>query len=137
MQPLNKRDLIFNLIGMLIGAALIWALYPPMESKVEYKDRIVVQEKVVTRIIEKKAPDGSSETITEIIDESKKEQDTSLLVSKIAKKQYVVGVHASTEYSWNVKPEYSVSVARRLVGPVFGSVTASSERVAVGVLYEF
>jgi hypothetical protein len=128
-----RLPIIALMAGLLIGAALIHFLYPRIEERTEYKDREVVKTRIITRI--KERPDGGKDT--EIIEEGSKEKDTKFKQEKIAQKQYLVGLGASTPLDKFDGPEYSVLVGRRIVGPVLGFVQASKENVGVGIIYEF
>lgn len=134
---MNKANLISAILGLLIGAALIWYLYPRTQDKIEYRDRVKVETRIVTRIVERKALDGSSTTETEIVDTGSATRDTSLVALKAAQKQYVVGI--GTAYNWGhfQAPDYSLTVGRRLVGPLIGAVTVSKDRLQAGLLFEF
>jgi hypothetical protein len=128
-----KRDLYILLAGLLIGAALILWLAPRVEEKVEYRDREVVKTRTITRI--KERPGGGKDT--EIIEEGEASKDTSLNVVKLAQKRYLLGVGASSPWSFKLEPEYSVTGGLRIAGPFIGALTVSKERVQIGVLYEF
>lgn len=119
--------------GFLIGAALIHFLYPRIEERTEYKDREVVKTRIITRI--KERPDGGKDT--EIIEEGSKEKDTKFKQEKVAQKQYLVGLGASSPLDKFDGPEYSILVGRRILGPVLGFVQASKNTATIGVLYEF
>lgn len=132
-----KTNLICVFAGALIGATLIWVFYPRVESKVEYKDRTKVETRIVTRIKEVRGKDGTSTTETEIVDVGHRTEDTSLMVLKAAQKQYVVGVGVGYDWGHFEQPDYSVTLGRRVLGPLLGAITVSKERAQVAVLFEF
>lgn len=124
-------------LGAILGALIVYNFSRQIEEKIEYRDRIKTETRIVTRIVERKNPDGSSSTTTEIVDTGSRTQDTSLTALKLAQKQYIVGAGASFEYGRFQVPEYNVTVGRRLMGPILGAVTISKERLQGSVLIEF
>jgi hypothetical protein len=132
-----KKFAVTGIVGVALGMALVHYLYPRIESRVEYRDRVKVETKVITRIKVVKSPDGSTTTDTEIIDTGSSTRDTSLVALKLAQKQYIVGAGAGFAWGRFEQPEYNLTFGRRIVGPVLGAITVSKERVSLGVLYEF
>lgn len=101
---------------------------PAPELKVEYRDRIVEQTKIQTRIVHVRAPDGSERTETIIVDGSTSTRDSRTSILKATKAQYVVGVGVAARISEWDQPKYNLLVARRIVGPVFVGLTASTDK---------
>jgi hypothetical protein len=108
-------------------------LYPRIEERTQYKDREVIKYRTITRTITR--PDGTKEE--EKIEEGEKDKQSEFKQEKVMQRQYLAGLGATFEYGQFQQPEYNVIVGRRILGPVFGFVQASTERITVGALYEF
>ncbi len=114
-----------------MGALGVWYLYPRV--RVQYQDRVQVQTKVVTRIVERKRPDGSSETTTEIVDTSKSDQNKVLYMQP----KYILGAGITASFPV-ARPDYEVVAAKRVLGPLFiYTKYNTSGQFGAGVLGEF
>ena len=125
------------LLGSVLGALVVYNLMPAPTERVEYKDRIKTETKVVTKVVHVKGPDGSERTETEIVDTGSRLQDTSLLALKAAQKQFLVGVNASAAWGHFEQPEYSLILGRRIAGPLLGALNVSKERTGMALYFEF
>lgn len=109
---------IVALVSAVIGAVLVYNLYPRVEVKTQVQEKIVVRNDIrtVTRLIER--PDGTKESVTETVDNSEREASKSTTVVKNMRKDYLAGVGAGVQFK-DLKPIYSATVARRMFGPAF------------------
>lgn len=123
-------------------------------TKVETKtvERVVERRVVVTDVdrkeITKKVqkPDGTTETVTEIVDRSKIKEDTdkvsdsktTTVTERDRTSLLVRGMIGANLSSWSSGPEYGIGVDRRVLGPVWlGAYGFSSGRAGVAVSISF
>lgn len=135
---MTNRSVALLAASCLIAGALLTRFYwPAVETKLEVQEKEVIRKQIETRVVHVKQPDGTERTETVIIDNSIERRDSKLSYTKVAQKQYLVG--AGVQYEWGrfQAPEYSLVAGRRIVGPVFGVLTLSKERVQVSGLVEF
>jgi len=112
------------LVSMALGAAGALYLRPNLERTVEVtKD--VFKTDVKTVIHYKERPDGTKESVTTIIDNSKQTSSTSNTQEKPVQKNWLVG--ASVASKWDLQPIYGVQVNRRILGPVYIGLTANTQ----------
>lgn len=123
---------IISILALLIthGAAYYYGYKKP--PQVEIKQVETVKKDVVTIVKEIERPDGTKEKQTTIVDKSKESTKTDTSTKKV-ELQYLVGI------SYNISNNsYKIDASRRLFGPVFGTVEASTNgNLFVGVKYEF
>lgn len=123
---------IISILALLIthGAAYYYGYKKP--PQVEIKQVETVKKDVVTIVKEIERPDGTKEKQTTIVDKSKESTKTDTSIKKV-ELQYLVGI------SYNISNNsYKIDASRRLFGPVFGTVEASTNgNLFVGVKYEF
>lgn len=112
------------------GTAYYYGYKKP--PQVEIKQVETVKRDVVTVVKEIERPDGTKEKETTIVDKSKESTKSTTSIKK-QEFQYLVGI------SYNFSNQsYKLDASRRLFGPVFGTVEASSNgNLFVGVKYEF
>ncbi len=130
-----KTYALVLLSGVLIGALVVHFLFPTVEESIEYRDRVKVETRIVTRTVTVRAPDGSTRTETETVDNSNSTQDTSLVSLKLAQKQYLFGVGVRTSFDQFSQPDYVVHVGRRIVGPFLGAISVGTDRRAEAAVY--
>lgn len=130
----NKKSML-PVLGILIllathGVAYYYGYKKP--PQVEVKQVETVKKDVVTIVKEIERPDGTKEKQTTIVDKSKESTKTDTSIKKV-ELQYLVGV------SYNISNNsYKIDASRRLFGPVFGTIEASTNgNLFVGVKYEF
>lgn len=123
---------ILAVIGLVLshGTAYYYGYKKP--PQVEIKQVETVKRDVVTVVKEIERPDGTKEKETTIVDKSKESSKTNTSIKKV-ELQYLVGL------SYNFSNQsYKIDASRRLFGPVFGTVEASSNgNLFIGVKYEF
>lgn len=131
----DSKKSMLPVLGTLIllathGAAYYYGYKKP--PQVEVKQVETVKKDVVTIVKEIERPDGTKEKQTTIVDKSKESTKTDTSTKKV-ELQYLVGI------SYNISNNsYKVDASRRLFGPVFGTVEASTNgNLFVGVKYEF
>lgn len=131
----DSKKSMLPVLGILIllathGAAYYYGYKKP--PQVEVKQVETVKKDVVTIVKEIERPDGTKEKQTTIVDKSKESTKTDTSTKKV-ELQYLVGV------SYNISNNsYKIDASRRLFGPVFGTVEASTNgNLFVGVKYEF
>jgi hypothetical protein len=112
------------------GTAYYYGYKKP--PQVEIKQVETVKKDVVTVVKEVERPDGTKEKVTTIVDKSKESSKTSTSIKK-QELQYLVGI------SYNISTQaYKIDASRRIFGPVFGTVEASSNgNLFIGGKYEF
>lgn len=133
-----KTLLISCTITAVVTAAAVRYYYPRVDVQTieTTKDVIKTDIRTVVRVVEK--PDGTKETVTETVDNTTRE--TKDKKSHIENKQndwfIAAGVNARLN-AINV-PSYAISVHRRVLGPVFGGLTADTTgNIGVTIGLEF
>lgn len=123
-------------LGAVLGALIVYNFARQVETKVEVQEKEVVKTQVQTRIVHVKAPDGTERTETVTIGTSTEQRDSRLSLLQNKRAQYVVGVGVAAPLADFKAPEYSLLVSRRILGPLFVGVTASTDKT-VGALVHF
>lgn len=121
-----RNTAILVLVMCVITAVVTRYYFPQVETKTEVVEKEVVRNDIKTVIKEVVRKDGSKETITEIIDKTKKQQESKKTEVKIAKKDW----HVSVLYTRNISENqagYTLTVSRRQLGPFF--LTGSAGRI--------
>jgi hypothetical protein len=130
-----KLYIIILVIGLGAGS-YITKMYFPTTKEVQVEKQIIKNDiKTITKVIEKK--DGTKETVTEVTDNSvKQEQKTE---TKTVNKQKDHHINLGAEYNFKEKKQdYSLTVEKRLTGPLFLGVTGNTNgSVGVTVGLEF
>jgi hypothetical protein len=113
-----RNLLLTSLLSAAVGAALAYWLYPRVEVQTEIKERTVVQNDIRTIIRTVERPDGTKETVKEVVDNSTQQMSKDF-TAKVAKKpQWILTAGAGSALS-PIEVIYSASVARRVIGPIF------------------
>lgn len=126
-----KSHLIVCLIGLTVGGVLGSKLVtstPQIVTNEVVKERIVTRTKVVT------SPDGTVVSETDSVTD--KVSDSKTIVSNATKPQWNVSVDAGIKMSDELNRIYGVQVQRRLFGPIFAGVRASTDGT-IGVVASF
>jgi hypothetical protein len=123
---MNK--LIAAIILCLASVATTRYLWPRVEYKSSIVEKEVIKRDVVTVIREIVKPDGSKETVTEIVDHSRENSSKSETVVKLAKAQYQLALLASTSAERLADPVYGLQIQRRLLGPVWGGLSLNTDK---------
>lgn len=133
----TRNVLILLIVTVVVSAGLTRYYFP----KVEYKNVEVTKEvvrndiKTIVRTIER--PDGTKETISETTDKSTKKETNSKEVLIAAKNQWMFDVGARMNVS-NRDLVYDLQVQRRIVGPFFAGLKASTDKtIGVSIGMEF
>ncbi len=110
------------------------------ETLIEYRDRIVVHEKIIH-------PDGTIEerdTTHDTATDTHHTESDSSTTSTPSLPEYAFGLRYDTKYSdllpSIIRPDIGaaeVTVGRRILGPVWVEVGAGVQRFSLGVRYEF
>lgn len=120
-QRAKTRILIY---AYLLSVVVAYWYGSQKEPKVEYKDKIVQQTDIKTIIKEIVRPDGTTEKVTSIVDNSTKVEKKTIS-TKQAQWLFNIGVRNSlTEW----KPIYSAQVQRRLAGPFYVGASADTDK---------
>lgn len=122
------RQLLVLILVALVSVATTRYLWPRVEYKSSVVEKEVIKRDVVTVIKEVVRKDGTKETVTEIIDHSRENSSRSETVVKHAKAQYQLALVALTEPGRFADPSYGVQLQRRLLGPVWGGLAATSDK---------
>lgn len=116
------RILSYLLYGLVAGLAIGYWFSPKIaskvstqaESKIEY--RIVTQEKIVER------PGGIREVVRTITDNSTKQDKSKSETIKLKQPDWIVGLSGGIQRPTDFRPEYTLSVQRRVFGPAFAGL---------------
>lgn len=133
-----RNTAILVIIMCVITAVVTRYYFPQVQTKTEIVEKEVVRNNIKTIIKEIVRKDGTKETITEIVDKTKKQADSSKTETKILAKNWM----ASLTYNKSLDADgYQLSVSRRQLGPFFltGNVaTFGGElQAGLGVGFEF
>lgn len=113
-------------IGLLVGAALSYYLFPQIETREVVKQEVVVQNRVRTVIRTVARPDGSSETTEERTDNSTSTAHSSAESTKYRTKNWNAAALATVSLN-DLQPVYGLLVQRRILGPVFAGLTVRAD----------
>jgi hypothetical protein len=125
---MTMNKLIAAIILCLASVATTRYLWPRVEYKSSIVEKEVIKRDVVTVIREIVKPDGSKETVTEIVDHSRENSSKSETVVKLAKAQYQLALLASTSAERLADPVYGLQIQRRLLGPVWGGLSLNTDK---------
>lgn len=129
---LNAKNWLLALL-LLVGThglAYWYGYNKPQNVITEVKE--VIKRDVKTRIVEVVKPDGSKQTVTNIIDKSKEGRNKRISTSA-SRADWLVGAY----YKVN-EPAYAISLSRRVLGPVYLSAFADTTKAFYfGLAVEF
>lgn len=135
---MELRNVVILVLVVAIGSAGITRYYfPKVQSQTVETTKEVVRTDVhtVVRFVER--PDGSKETVTEIVDHSTKHETSTNSQTTFARKDWFLGVGASTELK-QLEPIYNVQVNRRILGPFYvGAQATTHGEVGLNLGMEF
>lgn len=122
---------VILLIGAALGAGLMYKLRAPQTIEVEKE---VVKKDIVTRIIERKSPNGTTETETVITDTSSERRDST---SKITKDERKYTVSALAGINSDLTPAYGVLGQKHFdaIAVGIGFTTRKEVSVTVGLSF--
>src|SRR6185312_5008347 len=125
-----KQGAAASVILLAAGGAIDhWYIGGGTVTKTQYVDRVVTQYQVVTQTNTVVKPDGSK-IITEVVTDNTRKTEIdkgSTVIKTAAPNWHVVGGFG---YNYQLQPIYTAAVERRILGPVFVGVQASSEKSA-------
>lgn len=127
-----RKYVIIAIIAIIThGAAYYYGYNKPPQLKTVEKE--VIKKDVQTVIREITRPDGTKEIETVIVDKTKETVNKVVAANPVKLPMYAVGI------SYNpFKQVYSADIARRVVGPFYGALSADTAGNAfVGVRVEF
>jgi hypothetical protein len=128
---MNQLKMFFAISVVILGLGIYIGrvAFPRVETKEVEKE--VIKRDVVTVTKEVIKPDGTKETITTSTDKSQSVADKSISIAKAAPQwHFSGGVSRASLVSENV---YSLTVERRILGPVYLGITANTEKT-IGIL---
>lgn len=143
---MNLKSLIVPVLAATLLAGFVRYYFPKVETKTVTKIRTIIQNNIrtVTRIIVR--PDGTKETVTEIVDRSTKEKDASKVATKALQPQWRVALLTVKDFGPRKStatlparemPSYGIEVQKRLVGPVFVGVQYVHPQAGISIGLEF
>lgn len=127
----NKTKIIILVVAIVASAGITRYYFPKVEYKNVEVTKEVVHNNVQTIIKEVVKPDGTKETTTEITDTSTKTDMAKNETISEAKSQWMFDVGARENFS-DRDIFYDLQVQRRILGPFFLGVKASTDK-SVGV----
>lgn len=134
---MNKYSLILLVIVAVVSAGVTRYFFPQIEYKNVEITKEVTKTDVKTIVKEVVRPDGTKETITETTDKSVKHETSKNETLLMAKKQWMVDVGARKMLE-NSDMFYDLQVQRRILGPFFAGVKASTDKsIGVSIGMEF
>lgn len=120
-------------LGVIISIAVGVTLDRYYGRGVQISDTITKNNDIVTIIKQKKNVDGSTQTDTTIIDKSKESEKLVAVLPKDAPNWFL---SVGAGLSQGLKTEYTLSVSRHVLGPVFIGAWGSTEKaggVSLGI----
>ncbi len=135
-----RNVLILSVILCVVTFVTTRYYFPQVETKTEVVEKEVVRTDIRTIVKEIVKPDGTKEKITEIIDKTKRTDESKKTDIKIAKKDWHVSVLHTRNVSEN-ESGYTLNVSRRQLGPWYltGSVgrIGNDTNLGIGISAEF
>ncbi len=133
-----KAIVIYSVVLVALSVAGTRYLWPQIETQTKIEEKEVVRTDVRTVIREVVKPDGSKETVTEIIDKSKQSSTKESLQITTRKNDWFVTAGVAAELGNFQQQTYNLQVNRRILGPIFLGVSGNTRReVGVAVGFEF
>lgn len=120
-------------LGVIVSIAVGVAIDEYYSKGTQISDTITKNNDIVTIIKQKKNVDGSSQTDTTIIDKSKESEKLVAVLPKDVPNWFL---SAGAGVGQGLKTEYTFSVSRRVLGPVFIGAWGSTEKaggVSLGI----
>lgn len=112
-------------LAAVAGTRYLW---PRVEYKHTVEQKEVVRKDVVTVIKEVVRKDGSRETVTEIVDRSRENSSRTETKVSTKKSEWSLSLLLKSDASKLGEPVYGLMAQRRLLGPVWVGVGASTDR---------
>lgn len=132
-----KQLLATLCVGLLVGAALTYWLYPRVEYRQVVKQETVVRNDVRTVIKTVERPDGTRETVQETTDNTVRADNRTATTEKVLAKNWLVAATAAAQLK-NLEPVYGLHVQRRILGPFFvGALANSTGQLGLSLGMEF
>lgn len=135
--PNVKTALSIAIISAIAGAYITYKFMPPKEI-IKTETQEIIKEHTVTQIHEVTRPDGTKETNTTIVNDSKESKhSTSTQTITPEQKQWfaVIGVARTSLAGDNI---YQLNINRRILGPIYlGGSVSSEKEVGITVGMEF
>ena len=133
-MEVSVKTLAVTHIAVALCAGLLLHQYGPKQTVTVEKE--VVKDRIVEHIVERKAPDGTTETVTDRTTTSKTESNKTQTQSVPA--QYLVQIGVERNLLAPTADIYKLQVLRRIAGPVWlGASVDSSQRMGVSLGFEF
>ncbi len=132
-----KNTLILLLVTAAVSVALTRHFWPKLVVQTQEVTKEVVRTDVrtVVRVVER--PDGSKESVTEIIDHTVKHDSSTKTATTIPRPDWLVGGGVSTALR-KLNVDYDVQVGRRVFGPIYATARyATRGEVGIGLLMEY
>jgi hypothetical protein len=132
-----RTGAIILAVGVAVGGALVWFLYPRVEYKLQTQTKVEtqVQVRTVTRTV--KEPGGRVVIEQETTDTSKVVSNAKSVEQKLVKPNYMVSVTAGVEFE-DLEPVYGGMVQMRVFGPVFaGAYGRTDGEFGLSISLEF
>lgn len=132
----NKSLVIYSIVLIGVSVAMTRHFWPSLKLETRVEQKEVVKTRIVTQIREVVRPDGSTEKITTVTDNSEETRRRTDTKTEKAPSAWLVGVGAATEWG-AMSPVYNLQVSRRLFGPFFAGVSASKDQAGLIISAEF
>lgn len=123
----NKNIAILVLVVAALSAAVTRYYFPQVSTKVEVQEKEVIKKDIKTIIKEIVRPDGTKETVTEVVDHSKESKESKTSITTFKPKDWVIAATAETK-DLRQQFAYGIHIQRRILGPVFVGITANTEK---------
>ncbi len=133
----NKTTVLLLIVTAIASASLTRYLWPKVQTQtVEVTKEVVKTDiRTIVRIVEH--PDGTKESTTETVDHSIANSSNSKSATVYAQKDWLVGLTIGSEFA-KLEPIYGLQVNKRILGPFFGSVSATTNKqINLGLGMEF
>lgn len=133
----TKNTLILIAVVAALSAACTRYFFPRIQSQTTEVTKEVVRTDIKTIIRTVERPDGTKESVTEVIDHSVANSSNSKSSTTFARKDWLIGVTVGSEVTL-LKPIYGVQANRRILGPVYVGLGANTNKeINVGLGLEF
>lgn len=126
-MEISFKTLAIGAAGMVVLGGLLVHKYLPRTVTVEKE---VVKDKIVEHIVERVKPDGTKETVTDRT-ETRKEERKQQAVPQTLEARWRIGAALGVDQS--LERQYTISVERRVLGPIWVGAYGKAPRSEVGV----
>ena len=118
---------IYTVVVAALAVGATKRLWPTVDTKLTVQEKEVIKKDIQTVIKEVVRPDGTKETVTTIVDQSKESSSKTLEQIVTKKNDWFVAAGAEARLNELQNLNYKIEVNRRIIGDIFVGATANTQ----------